>query len=183
MLPFDTLVAVQLDTSGDGPVRVTPSSARTGRRRWRTPAVGPTTTSCWSSSSTPTVGSEAEQRDRLAEIHTAAADAVAEATETESRLRVGLETEEERLRSARELHDETLQQLGALQVLTAARQRHEHEDEARDPDLLEVVDTASRMVRAQISGLRHLVASCRPPPSTPSGCERRCTPLRNAPSS
>lgn len=80
------------------------------------------------------------------------------------RLRAGLqEREDERRRWARELHDETLQQLGALQVLLTSARRAAAQDPARDSDpLTRAVDLATSLVAGQITGLRHLITELRP---------------------
>jgi two-component system, NarL family, sensor histidine kinase DevS len=165
MLAFDTLVPLRLDASGDGAVQVRPALADDSAP----PAVGYAGRAADHHDvlvvvERPSVGTPAEQRSRMAEVHAAAVDAVADTTENESRLRVGLEErEEERRRWARELHDETLQQLAALQVLlSAARRRSSGDAEPRDPDLLRAVDAAVDLVRGQIQGLRHLVTELRP---------------------
>ena len=168
-LADSTVVPLTLDVPGSGPVRLTPAE---------TDADGTMDAVAYAGSGgddkvvlvvveRPTLGTRAEQQARLGEIHAAAVDAVAEASERESRLRAGLEErEEERRRWARELHDETLQQLGALQVLLSTVHRYGEQSDTRhgqaDPQMLEVVDTATDLVRGQIAGLRHLITELRP---------------------
>jgi signal transduction histidine kinase len=66
--------------------------------------------------------------------------------------------ERERRRWARELHDETLQGLGALHMLLSAARRRGRADE-----LGSAVDTALDLVAREIQTLRHLLVDLRPP--------------------
>jgi two-component system, NarL family, sensor histidine kinase DevS len=74
------------------------------------------------------------------------------------RLRYGIEARErERTRWAREIHDESIQGIGALRMkLANARDLHDHEmmDEA--------VDTVLEGLGREIDGLRHLITELRP---------------------
>jgi len=74
------------------------------------------------------------------------------------RLRYGMEARErERTRWAREIHDESIQGIGALRMkLANARDLHDHElmDEA--------VDTVLEGLGREIDGLRHLITELRP---------------------
>ncbi len=74
------------------------------------------------------------------------------------RLRYGMEARErERTRWAREIHDETVQGLGALRLkLADARDRH---DEAA---LSAAVDVVLEGLGVEIDGLRHLITELRP---------------------
>jgi signal transduction histidine kinase len=77
---------------------------------------------------------------------------------TEERLRQSLESaEQERRRWARELHDETLQGLGALRVLLSSALRKESGDE-RD----QLMRDAVAQVSQEIESLRGLITELRP---------------------
>ena len=77
---------------------------------------------------------------------------------TEDRLAHALESsEQERRRWARELHDETLQALGGLQLLLASALR-ESDPEKRS----QIVRQASDQVRTEIANLRSLIVELRP---------------------
>jgi signal transduction histidine kinase len=76
----------------------------------------------------------------------------------EQRLRDTMQAaEEERKRWARELHDDTLQGLGALRVLLVGARRAEHPERLRD-----AVDEAVVRLEDEIAGLRGLVRELRP---------------------
>lgn len=95
-------------------------------------------------------------------LDAAAAVGPADRHEVAAALRSGLqEREEERRRWARELHDETLQQMGALQVLLTSTLRNAGTPTglAQVPDALR---TAVRLLNDQIVGLRHLITELRP---------------------
>jgi signal transduction histidine kinase len=98
----------------------------------------------------------AYSRDRLHDVQWAVADAVvAEDEQHREQLREWL--------WARELHDETLQQLGALQVLlTSVRRRAGTGDATDRADLQSAIDQASDLVGSQIVSLRHLINELRP---------------------
>jgi signal transduction histidine kinase len=66
--------------------------------------------------------------------------------------------EEERGRWARELHDETLQRLAALQIALSSARRS-----GRLESLEEAVDDAREMLQSEIANLRALIAELRPP--------------------
>lgn len=65
--------------------------------------------------------------------------------------------EEERRRWARELHDETLQDLAGLQLLLSSAERGENPEALRS-----AVGQAGEQVKASMDKLRHLVAELRP---------------------
>lgn len=104
-----------------------------------------------------TLGSEDERL--LIGFAASAATAVATArTVEQERLRTAIHgAEEERRRWARELHDDTLQGLGALRLVLASGRRSE------DPDRLRAaVDEAIGQVEEEIDGLRSLIRELRP---------------------
>ncbi len=88
-----------------------------------------------------------------------AATAVATAKSVEEdRLRHSIESsEQERRRWARELHDETLQVLGGLQVLLSSALRRDDHDAFRT-----ATATAVEQIRTEIDGLRALITELRP---------------------
>jgi signal transduction histidine kinase len=63
----------------------------------------------------------------------------------------------ERARWARELHDETVQDLGALRLLLAGARDHGDVDQLR-----QTIDAAIRHVDREVEGLRHLITALRP---------------------
>lgn len=76
----------------------------------------------------------------------------------EDRLRYSIESsEQERRRWARELHDETLQVLGGLQVLLSAALRRDDLEAFRT-----ATASAVEQIRAEIGGLRALITELRP---------------------
>lgn len=100
---------------------------------------------------------DAEDERLLSSFAASAATAVATAQTVEAdRLQHSIEAaEQERRRWARELHDETLQGLGALQVLlSTARRRGDHPDEA--------IAQASTQIEAEIEKLQALITELRP---------------------
>jgi signal transduction histidine kinase len=102
---------------------------------------------------------DAEDEPLLAGFAASAATAVATARSVEEhRLRNVMQgAEEERRRWARELHDETLQGLGALRLVLSAGRRGD--DPAR---LREAVDHAVEQLEDEIEGLRSLIRELRP---------------------
>jgi signal transduction histidine kinase len=101
-----------------------------------------------------------DEEERLFQAFAAsAATAVATArTVAEERLRHSIASaEQERRRWARELHDETLQGLGGLQVLLSSALRR------NDPDALDAaVREAIDYIGTEIEGLRTLITELRP---------------------
>lgn len=103
--------------------------------------------------------------DCMRRLLEAAEDALAFELEGEQlRLRIALqEREEERRRWARELHDDTLQHLGALQLLlSSARRRWDRTPQHNADELLGAVDQATELLVDQITSLRHLITELRP---------------------
>lgn len=82
----------------------------------------------------------------------------AERSSERDRLRHGVQARElERARWARELHDETVQDLGALRLLLAGARDHGDVDQLR-----QTIDAAIRHVDREVEGLRHLITALRP---------------------
>jgi signal transduction histidine kinase len=74
------------------------------------------------------------------------------------RLRYGMEARErERTRWAREIHDESIQGIGALRLQLANAR-----DQGNEQALSEAVDTALEGLGMEIDGLRHLITELRP---------------------
>ncbi|MFF2847925.1 sensor histidine kinase [Streptomyces sp. NPDC058001] len=65
--------------------------------------------------------------------------------------------ERERRRWARELHDDTLQELGAVQIVLASAASSSRLDTMKD-----AINQARRLIGNQITSLRHLIAELRP---------------------
>ena len=102
------------------------------------------------------IGAFSVEDERLLESFAfSAATAVATAQQVAAHgLRRSIEaSERERTRWARELHDETLQELAGLKVLLAA---------AREDDVMEAVSSAIEQIEVSITGLRHLITELRP---------------------
>ncbi len=102
---------------------------------------------------------DAEDQHLLGSFAASAAIAIATAQSVEAeRLRHSLRaSEEERARWARELHDDTLQELGALKVmLDSARQSHDAER------MQQSIDQAVSQIELSIRGLQSLITELRP---------------------
>jgi signal transduction histidine kinase len=101
----------------------------------------------------------ADDEALLSGFAASAAMAVATAQSlAESKLRESIEAaERERARWARELHDETLQGLGAVRVLLASSLRHTEPEQAR-----EQVRRAMEQIEDEIAKLRALITELRP---------------------
>jgi two-component system, NarL family, sensor histidine kinase DevS len=82
--------------------------------------------------------------------------------------------EREWSRWARELHDETLQGLGAVRVLLSTARRH-HVD---SDQLVAAVDQALEMLTEEIQKLRHLIVELRPAELDEIGLEAAIEKLR-----
>ena len=105
------------------------------------------------------VGAFTEDDERLLVAFAAsAASAIATAENAASRaLRLSIRAaEEERGRWARELHDQTLQELGALRMLLSSARR------ASPERLAETVDDAVELLGDAVGELRHLITDLRP---------------------
>ena len=82
----------------------------------------------------------------------------AERSSERERLRHGVQARElERARWARELHDETVQDLGALRLLLAGARGQDDVGELR-----RTIDAAIGHVDREVEGLRHLITALRP---------------------
>lgn len=82
----------------------------------------------------------------------------AERSTERERLRHGVQAREmERARWARELHDETIQDLGALRLLLAGVRGGDNVEELR-----RAIDAAIGHVDREVEGLRHLITALRP---------------------
>jgi signal transduction histidine kinase len=105
-------------------------------------------------------GSFSEEDQRLLEAFAASAAtavATAQTASSEALRRSVLASEAERKRWARELHDETLQELAGLDVLLAGARR------SQDPVRMErAVDEAVEMIGHSIASLRALITELRP---------------------
>jgi signal transduction histidine kinase len=77
----------------------------------------------------------------------------------EQRLRRGIEaSEDERRRWARELHDETLQDMASLKLILSSARR------SRDPEVVgDILNQAIEQITAGIASLRRLINDLRPP--------------------
>ena len=98
-------------------------------------------------------------RDALKAFATSVAQRLAAERSVEiERLRYGMEARErERTRWARELHDESIQGMGALRMKLANAR------DLDDPDVLsETIDTVLAGLGQEIEGLRHLITELRP---------------------
>ena len=94
-------------------------------------------------------------------VETATAVLAAERSAVSGTIRESLhEREEERRRWARELHDETLQQLGALKVLLTSALSQARAEDCRP--LVDAVRLATELVATQIGNLRQLITELRP---------------------
>jgi len=102
---------------------------------------------------------DADDEHLLASFAASAAIAIATAQSVESeRLRLSIRAAEaERKRWARELHDETLQELGALKLLLQAAERAAQPDAAQD-----ALGQALEQLQLSIEGLQNLITDLRP---------------------
>jgi signal transduction histidine kinase len=101
---------------------------------------------------------EPDERLMLSFAASAATAVAAAKSVQEDRLRHSIESsEQERRRWARELHDETLQVLGGLQVVLSAALRRDDLEGFRT-----ATTSAVEQIRAEIDGLRALITELRP---------------------
>jgi signal transduction histidine kinase len=100
----------------------------------------------------------ADEERLLAAFAASASSAIATAQNAASRaLRLSIEAaEDERRRWARELHDQTLQELGALRMLLSSARR------AGGEQLAATVDDAVGLLGEAVTELRHLITDLRP---------------------
>jgi two-component system, NarL family, sensor histidine kinase DevS len=101
----------------------------------------------------------AQDQRMLEAFATSAATAIATAVSVQSERATQrlMAAEHERTRWARELHDETLQNLAALQIAIAGHRR------TRDPEAMaEFMGEAAQQLQAEIQNLRSLIAELRP---------------------
>jgi signal transduction histidine kinase len=158
-LPDNLAVRVETDPQADGGIAVT-VTAHGGARA----IVGRTATGrrvLMIADGTPG-GRHGETLGPLVEMagHLVAAEGTAGLGMIRDSLR---EREEERQRWARELHDDTLQQLGALQVLlSSALQRASSAGAPANEDLVAAVRHATELLISQTANLRQLIAELRP---------------------
>jgi signal transduction histidine kinase len=176
-IPLDVPTVVHLESAREGEWRLSVPRSTSGPRRrsgLETPTAGEpprlvAVATRSSDRSTVLLVAESPKQpdatDRLTELVAAAADAVVAADEGHrARLRDSLqEREDERRRWARELHDDTLQQLGALHLLlTSARREPGTGNRSSSEQVHAAVDQAAELVQAQIVSLRHLINELRP---------------------
>ncbi len=108
----------------------------------------------------------------------ATAIATAVSVQTERANQRLMAAEHERTRWARELHDETLQNLAALQIAIAGHRR------TRDPEAMaEFMGEAAEHLQAEIQNLRSLISELRPAALDDLGLEAAMGPSPNAPGS
>ncbi len=102
---------------------------------------------------------EADDEHLLSSFAASAAIAIATAQSVENeRLRNSVEaSEQERRRWARELHDETLQELGALNVLLQGARQSD-----RQAVVMDAIDRAVDQIQLSIGGLQGLITELRP---------------------
>jgi signal transduction histidine kinase len=103
-------------------------------------------------------------KDALKAFATSVAQRLAAERSVEiERLRYGMEARErERTRWAREIHDETVQGLGALRLKLANARDQREQSEIGRRELDTAVDDALEGIGREIEGLRHLITELRP---------------------
>jgi signal transduction histidine kinase len=142
-----TSAAPVVATGGTGLERVLELIVRRGRTLIDTSSLGPS----------DALTKDDEQRLRAFAASAATAVALAQSVESDRLRSLMAAADAERSRWARELHDETLQGLGALHLLLAAARRR---GDARETEL--AVDEAIDHIQQEIENLHAIISDLRP---------------------